>query len=407
MSPERPSPSPSPDGFILRLAEALHRYGTPAHRLEDVMTALCRRLGIEGRFFSTPTAIFASFGPPQALRTCLIRIEPGDFDMERLSLLDALTGDVIRGGRTPESGAVLVERILARPERYPPWLRLLCHAVSGAAAAVLFRGSARETLFAAIISTGIGILAVATKRAHAVARLKEPIAAVGAAVFAATAARFAGPISKEVVILGGIIVLLPGLTLTVAINELATRNLVSGTSRLMGAALTFLHLGFGIALGGKLSAILPPAFGPLPETYLPFWGAIVALVAASLSLMVLFRASPRDAGWILAGGALAYGGARLGSLLVGVELGAFVGALLLGLGSNTAARAVDRPAVVTILPGLTLLVPGTLGVRSLESLVAQDVVAGVGAAFSAVFVAVSLVAGLLVANAIVPTRKAL
>jgi uncharacterized membrane protein YjjB (DUF3815 family) len=44
-------------------------------------------------------------------------------------------------------------------------------------------------------------------------------------------------------------VLLPGLSLTIALVELSTRNLVCGTVRLCGALFTSLVLGFGITLG--------------------------------------------------------------------------------------------------------------------------------------------------------------
>ncbi|MGH7490899.1 MAG: threonine/serine exporter family protein [bacterium] len=33
--------------FILRLGRALHTYGHPAHRLEEVMNGACKKLGFE------------------------------------------------------------------------------------------------------------------------------------------------------------------------------------------------------------------------------------------------------------------------------------------------------------------------------------------------------------------------
>ncbi|MFP2902117.1 threonine/serine exporter family protein, partial [Corallococcus sp. 4LFB] len=86
---------------------------------------------------------------------------------------------------------------------------------------------------------------------------------------------------------------------------------------------------------------------------------------------------------------------------------AFAGALLLGVGSNALARLRNRPAVTTVVPGLMLLVPGSVGFRSLASLLERDVVAGVDTAFSMLMVAVALAAGLLSANAIMPSRKVL
>lgn len=49
--------------FVLRLGHALHKSGYAAHSLEEILLKACDRLGIVGQFFTTPTAIMASFGP--------------------------------------------------------------------------------------------------------------------------------------------------------------------------------------------------------------------------------------------------------------------------------------------------------------------------------------------------------
>ena len=54
---------------------------------------------------------------------------------------------------------------------------------------------------------------------------------------------------------------MPGLTLTAAMTELATRHLASGTARLSGAFITFLAIAFGVALGNRIGGAafgLPP-----------------------------------------------------------------------------------------------------------------------------------------------------
>lgn len=38
-------------GFVLELARALHRYGTPAHRLEEAIVVVCRRLELAVEVF--------------------------------------------------------------------------------------------------------------------------------------------------------------------------------------------------------------------------------------------------------------------------------------------------------------------------------------------------------------------
>jgi len=400
-------PPGSAVSFTLRLGQALHSYGTPAHQLEEQMRLVSQRLGLEARFFSTPTSIFASFGPPEALQTSLIRVEPGEMDLGRLARLDELADAVIRGELSPAEGEDLVEAVLAQPPRYGNALHLLCWALAAIGGARLFGGGLREMGTAAVISLLIGGLDLWTRRQRSTVWVLEPVAAILSSALAVVAASLVGPLSVQVVTLAGLIVLLPGLSLTVALNELATRNLISGTSRLTGAAIVFLELGFGVALGTRLTELLPlPAkLGPLPA--LPGWTEPLALVSLLFAVSILFRARPRDWGWIAVAGTLAYAGSRLGSQVLGPQLGAFVGALIVGLVTNALARLRNRPAVITLVPAIMLLVPGSIGFRSLESLLARDVLAGVDTAFSMLMVAVALVAGLLFANALVQPRKVL
>ena len=190
-------------------------------------------------------------------------------------------------------------------------------------------------------------------------------------------------------------------------SELSTRNLVSGTARLSGALVLFMTIGFGVALGSKIVESIAGTPHVINANVLPEWTEIIALVVAPMAFMILLRAHKIDAGWILFTGALAIAGSRLGARALGQELGVFVGALTVGLASNVIARFRDRPAAVTLVPGILLLVPGSIGFRSLASLLDKQVVSGVEAAFKMALMAIALVAGMLVANAVVPSRRTL
>src|SRR5262245_63357029 len=104
---------------------------------------------------------------------------------------------------------------------------------------------------------------------------------------------------------------MPGLTLTIALIELSTRNLSSGTSRLSGAFVIFLSIGFGVAVGGAIANLLlgePAVAGGAP---LPAWTEALALVTMPIALTNLLRAQLREAGGIVIAGALAVGGWRV------------------------------------------------------------------------------------------------
>jgi uncharacterized membrane protein YjjB (DUF3815 family) len=228
-------------------------------------------------------------------------------------------------------------------------------------------------------------------------------AAVVAAVTLALAAWWGG-LETYTVTISGLIVLVPGLGLTTAISELAQRHLVAGTSRLMGAMMTFLQLGFGVALGRLIGLALPP-LAESPSAHVDSPATLVAaLLLAPASFAILLRARARDLGWVLLASTLAYVGTRQGAVWMGPELGAFLGAFVLAICANLYARHFQRPSAVLLLPGLLMLVPGSLGFRSLSALMERDVLGGLSTAVAVALVSTSLVAGLFAASALVPPR---
>jgi uncharacterized membrane protein YjjP (DUF1212 family) len=407
-SPATELPATDPAvAFILTIGRALHTSGTPAHRLEGALSRCAERLGLTAQFFSTPTSLFAAFGVLAEQRTFLIRVDPGNVDLEQLVALDRVLEEVGAGRAGVADAQQEVQRIVAAPPRYGAFAQTIGFAVIGGGAAGFFGGSWREMVAATGIGLVIGLMAALLLHRPRGARVFEPLAGFAAALLAFVGAWLLGPMSIRTATVSGIIVLLPGLMLTLSMNELATRNLVSGTARLLGAMMVLIGLGFGVALGFQVGRFLPVEEAILTGATLPWWGEIIALASSAAALTVLFHARPVDYPAVLLATAIGLYGAWGGSLLLGPELGAFAGAFLVALASNLDARIRNRPAAVMLLPGIILLVPGSIGFRSFESLLDHNVLSGVEGAFTMMLVGVSIVAGLLLANVAAPVRKEL
>lgn len=401
---------PGPDdriSFVLRLGRSLHTSGYAAHRLEEALELTSDRLGLQAQFFSMPTSIMASFGPQDDQRTFLIRVEPGESNLGKLAQTDEVTREVLHGQLTPLEGSRRLETIELSPPPYPVWLTTIAFAVASGSSARFLGGGWHEMAAGLGIGLVIGLLSLVTSRVSGLNRVFEPVAALAASLLAATVAWAGFPISVFIATLAGVIVLIPGLMLTTAMTEISTRHLASGTSRLMGAIVLLLGITFGIALGSKMAVLALGRISSTRITPLPEWTLFVAVVISALAFIVLLKAERRDAPWIVAAGALAIVGARFGGDTLGPELGAFVGALAVGVGANWYARLTNRSSQIVLVPGLLMLVPGSIGLRSLTSLLDKDVIVGVEGAFRMVLVAVSLVAGILIAQIVSPKRKLL
>ncbi len=412
MSSEPGSAAPPPDpahgvAFVMELGAALHRFGTPAHRLEAAMGAVARQLELEAQILSTPTSVMAGFGPLTDQKNVLVRVDPGEIDLEKLAALDRVAGAVARGQVPVAEGVAEVRAIAARRGRYPVPLIVVALGLLSASTAVFLAGGWREIAVAGLIGLVVGAMTTTVQGSISGSRVYSFVAAFVAAAIAhgALAAGFA--ISLRITILAGVIALLPGYTLTVAMTEVATRNLVSGTARLTSAAGAFLELTFGIALAEVVMTRLfgVPDFAVVAIAPLPEWAELAALAVFVPAAGIELGAHPLQFPAIAVASAAAYYSARLGTDLLTPELGAAVGGFAVAAGSNVYARLADRPAMVPLVPGLLLLVPGSMGLRSMTSMLERDVVSGIDTAFAMILVAVSLVAGLLMANASVPPRR--
>ena len=394
-------------GFVLRLAKALHTHGAPAHRLEEALAMMAAELKVEGHFLSAPTSLTVAFGEPPDQTLYLLRVDPGAMNLGVLADLDEVLAEFTAHRLTPAQGQARLDRILEPHARYAPWLTTLCFGVTAACTARFFEGGWREVLTAGAIGIQTGLLLWALRRRPAAMQLFEPGAATLASLTAcAVTVRWAHA-SPYIASVAGLIVLLPGLTLTTALTELGTRNLVSGTARLSGALLAFLGIGAGLALGAGIATRI---WGSIPQpapTPLATWTQFIALAIAPFAMTVLFRARWREAGWIFGACVLAFGCARVATRLLGPELGTFAAAAVSAGAGNLYSRMFNRSAAVLQVPAILFLIPGSLGVRSVSSLIANDVVGGLGFAVSLGLTAVGLAAGILLANVVLTPRRPL
>jgi uncharacterized membrane protein YjjP (DUF1212 family) len=369
------------------------------------MEKACEKLGLQGQFFSIPTSLFASFGPQDEQHTYLIRVKPGEVNLGKIAELDEVATVVLRGAVNPGQGSRDIDRILSEPPRYGRLVMTLAYGVASACASRFLGGGLKEIAISALIGLTIGLLFLSIGGHQSLVRVFEPLAALTASLLSVSLSFVIGPYAVSNSMLAGLIVLMPGLNLTVAMIELSTQHLSSGTARMSKAFVVFLTIGFGVALGDSIANWMFGEPRIARAARLPGWTEIIAIVMMALALTILLRAQFKDAIWIVITGALAVGGSRIGVKMFGPELGVFLGAATAGMASNSYARLLDRPAIITQVPGIVLLVPGTVGFRALAALLDEKIVSGVETTFKMIITAVALVAGTLIANIVVPSRR--
>ncbi len=400
--------------FLALLAVQLHEAGTTAARLENALDTVGRKLGLDADVWSSPTAIILSLTeftkagavPPQNL-VRVLRLTPGDINLRTLCAVDDIAERVISGELNAQSGARALTLASApvAPERF--WLEtLLGFTLASAGVAALLRAAWIEIVLAATIGAVLALLHLTLGVRRRFASGLDAICAIVAAFLVTCAAHYF-VIDYRRALLASVIVLIPGLGITGAAAEIATQHLVSGTARMAGALATLLKLAFGALVGAEVAKILGMiALVGVPQPT-PEWIAWTGLLVSATSFALLFKALLKDYPLAIGAAILGYASTRVGGDLYGAEFGVFFAGLIVALTANIYARLSRRPGALIRLPGIILLVPGSVGFKSLFFVFQKDVFLGLDTAISMLLLVISLVAGLLLASTMVAPRHSL
>ena len=397
--------------FMVELAERLHLYGTTAQRLEAALLMVAERLRLECEPWSSPTALILSFSDPQRLpgasdTTRVVRLPPGDNDLYKLAETDRIAEAVIAG----ELDLAHAFEAMAALDRPPTarWrlMQVLGFGLVAAAIGGLLRLPWLDIAIASFNGVLIGVLTQLGETRPRLREASDAVLALVASLVAVLVASFVAPLNQNTVIICSLIVLLPGLSLTNAMNELASQHLVSGTARFAGAIMTVLKLALGTAIAlyvANLIGLAPEVRALRPQ---PAWMEWLALAAASLAFAVLFRAALRDYPAVILSAAAGYLISRFAGAAWGAGAGIFLAALVMTAAGNGYARWFQRPGAIVRVPGIILLVPGSASLRGLLNLIQQqDVNAGQIAVLAVLNILLALIAGLLFGNLLLPSRR--
>ncbi|MDQ2681034.1 MAG: threonine/serine exporter family protein, partial [Candidatus Eremiobacteraeota bacterium] len=370
----------------------------------EMIGVLAQAIDLDLQIFALPTNITLAIGPSYAQKVVMLRLPPGSLDLRRLAVLTEIYNGA---GNGTLAIADAIAQLTHLDELYPPfrpWLSILSYCVLSLGVAIVLGAGAHELIVAALIGISTGSIAAIATRNATVERLFEVLAALAGTLILAAFNKFVGPANIYISIIAGVVQLLPGYSLTTALQELANHDLVAGVARLGKVLSTLLALACGVAFGITIAgsgffATVTIKPHPIPAIY---WLLAVVLMATGLSINL--QARSKDVFWVLLSCFLALYTSRVFGELPGHQVATFASALVCGLVANIGARFLKVPRPVLLVPALITLVPGSLSYESFLNIFQHDynnaATLGVNAVLSAIFI----VAGLLLSQLLFPTN---
>lgn len=383
------------------MGRELHRAGIATDAIEQTLSEIAATIGLDVQVFALPTYITIAIGPTWSQRTMMMRLEPGRVSLRKIALINELY-DALRNGRIDyRKATILLGEVDAQWPGLPPWLEIPALAFIAVGVALILGGGTRELIVSGAIGICTGILSTIAARSAIVARLFAVTAAFAATLIVASFQKLVGPVNIYISIIAGIVVLLPGYSLTLALHELANDFLVAGVARLGRVFSTLLALGCGAFLG---LAVVPSVLkGEVASTH-PVAGTwwFVASVCMAVGLSIDLDARLRDFIWVFASSFVALLTAHVLGTTSAHAVSAFLSAFICGMVANTGARYLRVPQAIMLVPALIVLVPGSLSYESVLFAFQHNIDSALILAANTVAAAIQIVAGLLLSQLVLP-----
>ncbi|OAL36955.1 hypothetical protein AYO20_03724 [Fonsecaea nubica] len=375
--------------YLIKLCGAFMEYGAPTHRMEEYLSASARALLIDADFLHIPGAMFCTFADRtiHANNVDIVRKRSG-LDFARLRDVFNVYKCVIHDKLTAEEGIREIDNIRRRPDTYSELFRILMFGVASVVVGP-FSFQSRPIDFGPIFLLGCAIGFMQVKivpRSEHFSNVFE----VFACVFAAFIARALGSIQysngQYIFCFSGIAqssiaMILPGFMMLNSALELQSRNLISGSVRMVYVIVYVLFLAFGLLIGTTVFGLIkrdavssttcdiPPWFAAdmnwkLIHTrfiWAPLFACCVGLIYQALwrqlPVMALIAVCGHQANfWIST------------QLSSNPQVANAIGAFAIGCISNLYSRLFHGQAATAMLPAIYCQVPG--GLASSGSLVA-------------------------------------
>lgn len=243
---------------ILDAGEIMLCSGAEVSRVENTIWHMAKaygftRVDVYTIIFSIVVTVHDADGN---IETQTRRISERDTNMRRVERVNALSRQVCERQLPLEELKREIENI--RSEKgYPGWLIFLIYGVSSAAFTVFFGGSARD----AAVSFAGGLLVrtvmIAGLRLKIQNVVLNMLCAAVAGLFAIPMVRLGVGQSLDMILIGNIMLLIPGLAFTISLRDMIRGDLISGLLGLCEAVIKALAIAIGLALviwqlGGSL-----------------------------------------------------------------------------------------------------------------------------------------------------------
>ncbi len=236
--------------LAIDIGKSMIKYGAEINRVEETIIRICNAFGYEKvEVFSMISLISvtgrATNGEKSYTTSRRVYIYSPDFN--RLDELNSLSRNLCSGELTVEEGIKVYREIKADKTKFHPTV-LIGYILAAGSFALFFGGSIKDGLCAAVIAVPMYFMNTFVTQRRINRLFFTVINSCISGTLAGLAAHFSLASDAGFVMIGDIMLLIPGLMLINSFRELFCGDIVSGATRLLDSLITAIAIACGFAI---------------------------------------------------------------------------------------------------------------------------------------------------------------
>lgn len=239
--------------WVLNIGQYMLQCGGEISRVEDSIRRLCLAFGAERAdvFTITSSIVVTIYAHHFGAVTQTRRITGSAYDLHRLEQLNQLSRKICAEHWTLEQTAAALEDIRNTPQ-YGFGVQVFTYALISASFSLFFGGSALDAAAAGVIGIVLKFLDRLIRKTDANAMLSALLCSCLGGLLAGLAVKFHLGDNVDMISIGNIMLLIPGIALTNSLRDMFSGNTISGLMRFIESLLLALTIALGFALAAGL-----------------------------------------------------------------------------------------------------------------------------------------------------------
>ncbi len=244
--------------LALRAGELMLKNGAETARVEDTATRICHAFGIkEAEVFAMPTGIFITVNSPEdhaQVQTYVKRIKSSRIDLERISKINAFSRTLTKQPVSVEDAMQTLSH-LSEDIQFAFVFRLLGAAMIASFFTVMFGGGLSDFFCSLIVGTLTYVFHSLLAKLQLNWFIEDFLACAVATTLTLTLTAIGIGRDIDPIIIGSIMIFLPGVAITNAVRDFLAGDTMAGLSRAAEAMLTAVSIAMGVILVFQLYSV--------------------------------------------------------------------------------------------------------------------------------------------------------